>query len=207
MIASRNSRRACIISSAGDRDTKNITWLRWSRTNALPFSASVNSQGCKKSGRWPCSCVREIRQALSVHSECLCYFDQLGERSRSHFPHHPATMALYRDLLDAEFASDLLVHQAGGHESHHFQLARGESLKTRPHVRELPLGGPPLTVALERGHYSIQHVLVAERLDQEIHGPSLHGPHRHWNVAVPGHEDDGNGIAGFRQLGLQAEAA
>ena len=66
---------------------------------------------------------------MSAHSECLCYFDQLGERSRPHFLHHAATMPLYRDLLDAEFASDLLVHQASGYESHHLQLTRGKSLK------------------------------------------------------------------------------
>src|SRR5215831_14597799 len=124
---------------------------------------------------------------MSAHSECLCYFDQLGERSRSHFSHHVATMSLYRDLLDAEFASDLLVHQAGGHESHHLQLARGQSLKMRPKIRELPLGRSPSTVAPERGHHGIEHVLIAERLDQEIHGSSLHGPDRHWNVAVGGH--------------------
>src|SRR5262245_31294952 len=62
----------------------------------LPIFCVGQFPGLQKSG-WPCSSPEKSRRRLlSVYSECLCYFDQLGERSRSHFPHHPATMALYR---------------------------------------------------------------------------------------------------------------
>ena len=52
-------------------------------------------------------------------------------------------------------------------------------------------GRAPLPVAFDRRRDRVDHVLVAERLRQEVDGAGLHGADRHRNVAVAGHQDDG----------------
>src|ERR1700730_12195350 len=51
----------------------------------------------------------------------------------------------------------------------------------------------------------IQEILVAERLGEEFHGPRLHGPYRHRNVAVRGDENDRNLNIGCGQLALEVQ--
>src|SRR5262249_24894351 len=53
----------------------------------------------------------------------------------------------------------------------------------------------------------INHLLVAERLGQEINRSSLHGLDAHWNVTVSSDEDHGDVDAPAAELGLQIEAA
>ena len=44
-------------------------------------------------------------------------------------------------------------------------------------------------------------------LIRKVHSACLHRPDRHWNVAVAGHKDDGNGNVRFRQLVLEVKAS
>ena len=54
------------------------------------------------------------------------------------------------------------------------------------------------SASMARRH-GVEHVLVAERLGQEVDGAGLHGAHRHRDVAVAGHEDDRDVGVGLRQ--------
>ena len=62
----------------------------------------------------------------------LCHQHQIGQRCGRHLSHHIAAMDLHRDLTDADFEGDLLVHAAGYHESHHLALALRQGIETGP---------------------------------------------------------------------------
>src|SRR5207342_264573 len=132
---------------------------------------------------------------------------ELGERLRLHLAHDMAAMNFHRDLGHAHIGSNLLVHESGGDLRHDLLLARGQLLEQSfeffPPLRFLA----PFAVALERDGDRVEQILIAERLYQEIDGPSLHRPHRHRNVAVPGDEDDRYLDIRLGELGLKIESA
>ena len=76
-----------------------------------------------------------------------------------------------------------------------------------PQVRKPLLFCAPFAIALDRRSNRIQHILIAKRLGQKIDCSSLHGFDRHGDVAMAGHEYDGDVNGGFGQLGLEVEAA
>ena len=60
--------------------------------------------------------------------------------------------------------------------------------------------------ALDRLPDSAQKVLLAKRLSQKLHGAGLHGAHRHGDVGLARHENDGDMKFGPHQFALQVEA-
>src|SRR5260370_41575798 len=47
----------------------------------------------------------------------LRHSHQIGQRTRTHFPHDMAAMDLHRELGEFQFARDLLVHHAGSDQA------------------------------------------------------------------------------------------
>src|SRR5260221_1706872 len=117
------------------------------------------------------------------------------------------TMDLDRNLAQPQFAGDLLVDQSGSDEAHHLSFALGQPLEVYAQVCDPMLVLPAFAVALERGGDRVQHVLIAKRLGEKIDGAGFHGLHRHRDVAVPGHEYDGNVDVRLAELGLKIEPA
>ena len=74
-------------------------------------------------------------------------------------------------------------------------------------VRGVLVGFASLAIPFNRHRHSVQHVLVAKRLGQEIDRSALHRPDGHRNVAMAGHEDDWNLNVGLGQLGLKIQPA
>src|SRR6267142_2615710 len=94
-----------------------------------------------------------------------------------------------RYLTQAQLTRDLLVHLACGHQCHHLALARGQRSVTIDDGDRLLLTGALQPVAVDGSGHRVDHVLVAERLWQEIDRTGLHGSDRHRNVAVSRHQD------------------
>src|SRR5438046_434486 len=89
----------------------------------------------------PRSSIRESYVGVSLwlrpsDLERLGHSHQIGQRSGAHLFHGVAAVDLYRDLAHAHFGRDLLVHEPGGHERHHFTLAYRQSLEATPQLRE-----------------------------------------------------------------------
>jgi len=63
---------------------------------------------------------------------------QIGQRLRVHLSHHMSTMDLHGNFADAQFGSNLLVHQAGGDEGDDFPLARGQGFELEVAAAEQP---------------------------------------------------------------------
>ena len=116
-------------------------------------------------------------------------------------------MDLHGNLGKPKFGCYLLVHQAGRHQCHNLPLASTQGLKKGPHIRDDPVGLTPLPIVFDRLHDSVEHVLIAKRLGQEIDRSSLHGPDAHRDVAMAGHEDNWNVNVRFGQFGLKLQSA
>jgi hypothetical protein len=54
--------------------------------------------------------------------------DQIRQRLGPHLAHHLAAMGLYRDLADAQFETNLLVHQPRHDEAHNLPFTAAERL-------------------------------------------------------------------------------
>src|SRR5882757_4208378 len=63
---------------------------------------------------------------LATDPQRFGHSHQIGQRPRLHFSHRMPAMDLHRDFAHAQFAGDLLVHEALRYERHHFPLARGQ---------------------------------------------------------------------------------
>ncbi|MNN04850.1 hypothetical protein D3C81_1175890 [compost metagenome] len=116
-------------------------------------------------------------------------------------------MNLDRYLADADLARNLLVEQPGHGQRHDLGLARRQRLVVGAQRLHLPHPQAPNPVFVERGGHRVEQVLVADRLGQEVLGAGLHRRHGHRNVAVAGHEDDGDVDAHLGQPGLEVEPA
>ena len=112
-------------------------------------------------------------------------------------------MNFHRHLAQAEFGGNLLVQISGRHAGNDFALAGTERAKS------FAQGGvqfhlfAPRPIALQAGKNRIQHVLVAERLGEKIHGAGLHGAHGHGDVAMGRHEHDRHLHVGSGELFLE----
>src|SRR5262249_8852666 len=111
------------------------------------------------------------------------------------------------NLAQPQFAGDLLVHQASSDEPHHLAFTLGQAVEACPHVRQALLVISPAAIALDRRGDRVQHVLIAEGLGQKIDGAGFHGLDRHGDIAVAGHEYDGNVDVRLGELGLEIEPA
>src|SRR5262249_23372956 len=99
-------------------------------------------------------------------------------------------MDLDRDLGQASFGRNLLVHEAGRDQAHHLAFARTERFVTGPKSRNGAFLLAALTIAFERDAHRIKEVLLAEWLGQKLDRSGLHGFDRHRNVAMAGDEYD-----------------
>src|SRR5215468_11229102 len=115
---------------------------------------------------------------------------EIGERLCDEFLHQDVPMNLHRDLGKSHFCSDLLIHQAGSHQSHHLLLARAKRGKSKPQIAYPLVAFTPLPITVERYLNSIQKVLLAKWLGEEFNRASFHSLHRHRDVAVAREEDD-----------------
>ena len=142
-----------------------------------------------------------------MNSERLGHSDQIGQRPRAHFLHDVAPMDLHGNLGKSQLGSYLLVHEAGSDQSQNVPLARGQGLKQRLQTCDDFIGFAPSPIPINGRYNGIEHVLIAKRLGQEIDRSALHGPDRHRNIAMAGHEDDWNVNVRLGQFGLKVQAA
>src|SRR6516164_667029 len=63
------------------------------------------------------------------------------------------------------------------------------------------------SVTPDRGLYCVDQILVAERLGQKFDCSGLDRPHRHWDIAMTGKEDDRYHGVPSRELVLKVEPA
>src|SRR5437016_801726 len=70
-------------------------------------------------------------------------------------------------------------------------LARGKRFIAVQQLFQVHSLLPRPMVPFDRGLNCIQKILVAKRFGEELDRTSLHGLHRHWDVSMPGDEDDG----------------
>src|SRR5271155_4554302 len=87
---------------------------------------------------------------------------EVGQRSRAHLAHDVAAMDLHGDLADAEFRRNLLVHQAGRHESHDLLLARRQRFEVSLDIVDGAVLLAPRAITLERDAYGVEQFLVAK---------------------------------------------
>ena len=67
-------------------------------------------------GSWTLSTSESIvRLRCPCNAEPGGHIHQVGQGFRLHFLHHPASMCLHCDFADAEFATNLFIHQACHH--------------------------------------------------------------------------------------------
>src|ERR1700722_6499625 len=144
---------------------------------------------------------------LGYQIESVRHPAELGERAYAHLAHRPAAMDLHGGLGDADIAGNLLAEAATRDLAPDFALARAQRLEAFPEGRHSHFVLPPGTIAREAERNGVQEVLIAERLRQELDGAALHRVHRHWNVAVPGDEDDRQVPVGCGKLALKIETA
>jgi hypothetical protein len=66
----------------------------------------------RRISRWSVSLSLLVREL-----ESRGHVDKVGERTGLHLSHRLTSVRLYRDLADAELATDLFVQQAGDHNA------------------------------------------------------------------------------------------
>src|SRR5579864_8121964 len=115
-------------------------------------------------------------------------------------------MDLHGDFAGSEIKSYLLIEHARNHQAHDLALACGKRLVALSQLGELTLLLARRPVALQSLLDSVQQVLVAERLGQELHRAGFHGIHRHRDISMTGYEDDRNPDTRFNQLVLKFQA-
>src|SRR5258707_929532 len=122
--------------------------------------------------------------------EPVGYSAELRERAHVHLPHRPAAVDLHGGLGDADIAGNLLAEAATRDLNYDLALARAQRPEALLEGGQSHFVLPPGTIAREAELNSVQEILIAVWLRQELYGAALHRVHRHWNVAVPGDEDD-----------------
>src|SRR6267142_3449549 len=128
---------------------------------------------------------REYALALgAIDSQRFGLSQQIGERFRAHLLHNAPPMDLHGNFGQPEFRCYLLVQETRRYQSKNFPLARGQSVEKCLQVRDNLVCVAPLPISLNRRHYSVQHLLVAKWLGQEIDRSALHGPDAHRDIAM-----------------------
>src|SRR5262249_49848997 len=104
--------------------------------------------------------------------------------------HDLAAVDLHRDLTDVEHVGYLLVHLPRRHQRHHLPLAGAQCAEAIADLLRSTYFAAASGVLLNGDTHRIEHVLIAERLEQKIHGTGLHAANGHRNIAVARHEYD-----------------
>src|ERR1700688_622444 len=115
-------------------------------------------------------------------------------------------MNLHGDFAGPEIRRYLFIEHPGNHQAHDLTLACGQRLVELSEFSNLSPLLACLPVTIQSLIDSIQQVLVAERLGQELYGPRFHGPHRHGYIAIAGDEDYRNRDTRVSQLALKVQA-
>ncbi len=127
----------------------------------------------------------------AAHSEQLRHSHQVGQRPRAHFLHDVAAMNLDGDLGEPDLGlppvCSSVRRRPGPCTSRSRALNDANEPADPPGILSSSRLCRSRPIAVDNG---VQHVLVAKRLGQEVDRSGLHGPHRHRDVAVAGHEDD-----------------
>src|SRR5580700_773042 len=112
-------------------------------------------------------------------------------------------MDLHSDFAGSEIKSHLLIEHARNHQTHDLALACRKRLVPLLQFGELTLLLARCPIALQSLMDSIQQVLVAEWLGQELHRAGFHGFHRHRNISMTADENDRNPDTRVNQLVLK----
>ncbi len=110
-------------------------------------------------------------------------------------------------LTDTQVGGHDLVGFAAGHHVEHLALAWRERFESLADHGPLLEHGAVGAVLLQRALNTVDQVLVAEGLLQEVERTGLHGLHRHRHIAVAGNENDRDHRAQPVELLLQLQAA
>ena len=98
----------------------------------MPLRSNIRAKSCESER------VRDLRKCglttvsgsqavvLGRYAQSSGDFYQVGERVCFHLSYHPASMLLYRNLRDAQLASNLLIQSARDDQCHNLSLAKGE---------------------------------------------------------------------------------
>src|SRR5262249_47331998 len=124
-----------------------------------------------------------------------------------HLLHRPAAMHLHRGFGDADVVRDLLAEAPACDLDDDLALPGAQRFEALPQRRQVLFILPSCTIARQADLNGIEEVLIAERLGQELDGPSFHRLHRHRDVAVTGDEDDRDLPVCSGELTLEIEAA
>src|SRR5215471_853269 len=139
--------------------------------------------------------------------ELIGHSDQIRKRTGAHLPHDLPAMNLDSDLAQACRGGDLFIYVAPYHKPHDLPLADGQSGIAFDDFGKQVLGVPAFLVTAKRGLHCVQKLLVAKWLDQEFEATALDRLDRHRDVAMPGDEDGGDGVARGEQELLEFQAA
>jgi hypothetical protein len=109
--------------------------------------------------------------------------------------------------LNPQVVGALLVHHAGGDESHHLPFPGRQSVDKRLQIPDDLFVGAAFPVALQGGGDGVEEILIAERLGQELNIAALHRLHRHGNISIARDEDDWDLPVRRSQFALKIKAA
>src|SRR5215467_8443857 len=101
-------------------------------------------------------------------------------------------MNLHGDFTNSNFSSDLLVQQAGSYQGHHLPLARAKRVKSSTQIACPLVVFTPLSIAVEGNSHSIQKVLLAKWLGEELNRASFYSSNGHRDVTVARDKNDWN---------------
>src|SRR5271163_1598262 len=147
-----------------------------------------------------------LRGLLRRAFELLDHSCQIDEGLRVHLLHCPAALHLHRTFRSSEFSRNLFIEHARDKHGDHLLLARSQRVEALLKVGYFFLLFTPGTILLQCDTNSVQQILVADRLGEELHRTSLHGANTHWNVAVAGAKTYGVTNVSCRQLTLNIDA-
>ncbi len=111
--------------------------------------------------------IREADNRVTSKPKRLGHSHEIRERARTPSCASRAAMDFHSDFGKTQIACHLLVHLSGGDKLHYLLLARRERREFPTQCRLLVIGLAPRCVPGNRGGDGIEHVLVAEWLDQE----------------------------------------
>src|SRR5262249_51990846 len=116
-------------------------------------------------------------------------------------------MHLHRGLGDAAIVRNLFAQAATSNLNHDLALPGAQSSESFPEGNQGLFVFPTHLVARQAELNGVEEILIAERLGQELDGPSFHDLHGHRYVAVSRDEDDRDLPVGRIELALKTKAA
>ena len=111
-------------------------------------------------------------------------------------------MDLHGPLTHAQIHRNDFVRLTLNDALHYLRFPRGQRCETFPDRQSLQVLGAPLLVPAQGLVNTIEQILVAKRLLDEVERTRLHRANRHRDVAVAGDEYEGNGRTALVQFGL-----